>query len=168
MPFYHGSGIFRTNVQSPGTLTRGSEMRYLKYALALLLTFALAVSLYFYWLLLTPVTAENVQSRLTNYCYLGTKALQINENSRLALEKLGRGSCRCLADKLVSEATPAAAAALTEGARRLGMFGLRRRMASEKSEGGGLLSKTGLSDKLVAEFAERYVKAANACTAGGA
>ena len=117
---------------------------------------------------MTPVTAENVQSRLTNYCYLGTKALQINENSRLALEKLERGSCRCLAQKLVGDATPAAAAALTEGARRLGMFGLRRRMASEKSEGGGLLSKTGLSDKLVAEFAERYVKAANACTAGGA
>mgnify|MGYP003543285128 CR=1 FL=1 len=143
-------------------------MQRLKYPLAGLSILALALGAYFYWLLMTPVTAENVQTRLTNYCYLGTKALQINESSRLALEKLERGSCRCLAQKLVGDTTPAAAAALTEGARRLGMFGMRRRMASEKSEGGGLLSKTGLSEKLVAEFAESYVKAANACTAGGA
>jgi hypothetical protein len=141
-------------------------MRYLKYPLAVMLTLAIALAAYLYFILMTPVTAANVQFRLTNYCYLGTKALQINENSKLALEGLGRGSCRCLSEKLVSGASPEGAAALTEGARRLGMFGLRRKMNSE-NKGGGLLSKSGVSDKLVAEFAERYVNAANACTAGG-
>jgi hypothetical protein len=142
-------------------------MRSLKFASVVLLVFAAAICAYFWILLMTPVTAANVQFRLTNYCYLGTKALQINENSKLALDGLGRGSCRCLAEKLVSGASPAGAAALTEGARRLGMFGLRRKMASE-NKGGGLLSKSGVTDKLVAEFAERYVNAANACTSGGA
>jgi hypothetical protein len=140
-------------------------MRYLKYLLVVLVILGLVFSGYFYWLFMTPVSADNVQTRLTNYCYLGTKALQINENSRLALEKLPRGSCGCLAEKLVSGASPTAAAALTEGARRLGIFGLRRKLDSEMRSG-GLLSKSGLSDKLVAEFAERYVKAANACTTG--
>lgn len=139
-------------------------MRLLKITSASLLIVLLSIGLCLYFLLMTPVTAENVQTRLTNYCYLGAKALQINENSRLALDKLERGSCGCLAGKLVSEAGSAVAATLTEGARRLGVFGLRRKLASEKS-GGGLLLKSGLSDKLVAEFAERYVKAANACGA---
>ena len=139
-------------------------MRILKITSASLLLLVLSIGLYLYQLLITPVTAENVQFRLTNYCYLGAKALQINENSKPALEKLERGSCGCLAEKLVGEAGPAASAALTEGARRLGMFGLRRKLASENI-GGGLLSKTGLSDRLVTEFAERYVKAANACGA---
>ena len=142
-------------------------MRSLKFASVVLLVFAAAISAYFWILLMTPVTAANVQFRLTNYCYLGTKALQINENARLALAGLGRGSCRCLAEKLVGGASPAGAAVLTEGARRLGVFGLRRKMNSE-NKGGGLLSKSGVSDKLVAEFAVRYVNAANACTAGGA
>jgi hypothetical protein len=139
-------------------------MRVMKILAMALLLAASGAGLYLYWFLMTPVTADNVRSRLTKYCYLGTKALQINENSKLALEKLPRGSCGCLADKLVSQAGPVPAAALTEGARRLGVFGLRRKIGAE-NKGGGLLSKSGISDKLVAEFAERYVMAANACIA---
>lgn len=153
------------NIRLPGTPIGRSAMRYLKYLLVVLVILGLAFGGYFYWLFMTPITADNVQTRLTNYCYLGTKALQINENSRLVLEKLPRGSCGCLAERLVGEASPAVAGTLTEGARRVGVFGLRRKMASEKRDGGGLLSKTGLSDRLAAEFAERYVKAANACRA---
>ena len=140
-------------------------MRLFKAVIILALATALAFGAFLYWLLMTPVTAANVQLRLTSYCYLGTKALQVNENARLALEKLPRGSCGCLANKLVSEANPSAAATLTEGARRLGLFGLRRKMASDGNESGGLLSKSGISDKLAAEFAERYTAAANACVA---
>jgi hypothetical protein len=139
-------------------------MRLLKTIIILALAVALVIGAYLYWLLMTPVNAANVQLRLTNYCYLGTKALQINQNSRLALEGLERGSCSCLAEKLVSQAGPIPAAALTEGARRLGVFGLRRKIGAE-NKGGGLLSKTGVSDRLIAEFAERYVTAANACIA---
>jgi hypothetical protein len=139
-------------------------MRLLKTILILALAAALAIGAYLYWLLMTPVSADNVQLRLTNYCYLGTKALQINENSRLALAGLERGSCSCLAEELVTKAGPIPAAALTEGARRLGVFGLRRKIGAE-NKGGGLLSKAGVSDKLIAEFAERYVTAANGCIA---
>jgi hypothetical protein len=139
-------------------------MRLLKTVVILTLTVGLAIGSYLYWLLMTPVNAANVEFRLTNYCYLCTKALQINENSRLALAGLGRGSCSCLAERLVSQAGLVPAAALTEGARRLGVFGLRRKIGAE-NKGGGLLSKTGVSDKLIAEFAERYATAANACIA---
>jgi hypothetical protein len=151
---------------SPARHTNQSvPMRHLNYILAVLVIPGIAFGVYLYWLFMTPVTADNVQTRLTNYCHLGTKALQINENSKLVLEQLPRGSCGCLADKLVSDANPTTAATLTDGARRLGIFGLRRKLGSEKG-GGGLLSKSGLSDNLIAEFAERYVRAANACMAG--
>jgi hypothetical protein len=139
-------------------------MPFLENVAFLALAAALAITGYFYWLLMTPVTVGNVQLRLGNYCYLGTKALHLSENSRLAPGGLQRGSCGCLAEKLVNGGGPAAAAALTEGARRLGVLGMRRKLSSGQN-GGGLLSKTGAADLLAAEFAERYVSAANACVA---
>ncbi len=139
-------------------------MRLLKTITILALAAALAIGAYLYWLLMTPVTAGNVQLRLTNYCYLGTKALQLNENAQLLLEKLERGSCSCLADKLVSESGLVPATALTEGARRLGLFGFRHRPGTSRSDG-GLLPKAAIKDRLITEFADRYVTAANACIA---
>jgi hypothetical protein len=141
-------------------------MRLVKTVIILALAAALTIGAYLYWLLMTPVNAGNVQVRLTSYCYLGTKALQINESSRVVLEKLKRGSCGCLSARLVSEAGSDAAAKVTEAARRLGVIGIKRNWSQgPKDAGGGIISGSGLKDRILQEFSERYVKAANACEA---
>jgi hypothetical protein len=71
----------------------------------------------------------------------------------------------------VDEAGPQVAAKVTEAARKLGVFGIKRKWnkdSGKSSDDSGLLQSSGLRDRIIQEFSERYVKAANACEAEAA
>jgi hypothetical protein len=142
-------------------------MRAFKFVLIALLLIAVIGGAFLSYVLLAPVTANNVRFRLTSVCAMGTAALRLNDAAAAELEKLNKGSCGCLSGRLVEEAGPEVAAKVTEAARKLGIFGIKRRWNKEDvgNSEGGLLEASGLKDKIVQEFSERYVKAANACEA---
>jgi hypothetical protein len=142
-------------------------MRAFKFVLIALLLIAVIGGAFLSYVLLAPVTANNVRFRLTSVCAMGTAALRLNDAAAGELEKLNKGSCGCLSGRLVEEAGPEVAAKVTEAARKLGIFGIKRRWNKEDvgNSEGGLLEASGLKDKIVQEFSERYVKAANACEA---
>ena len=143
-------------------------MRAFKFVFIALVALALIGGAFASYVLLAPVTANNVKFRLTSVCAMGTAALRLNDAAAAELEKMTNGSCGCLSGRLINEAGPDVAAKVTEAARKLGVFGIRRKWnsgADESKEGGGLLESSGLRDKVILEFSERYVKAANACEA---
>jgi hypothetical protein len=140
-------------------------MRAFKFILIALLLLAFIGGAFLSYVLLAPVTANNVRFRLTSVCAMGTAALRLNDAAAAELEKLDKGSCGCLSGRVVEEAGPEMAAKMTEAARKLGLFGIKRKWNKEDEEKGGLLESSGLKNKIVQEFSERYVKAANACEA---
>jgi hypothetical protein len=140
-------------------------MRALKFALVALALLALIGGAFLSYALLAPVTANNVKFRLTSICAMGTAALRLSDAAAQEMEKLTKGSCGCLSGRLVNEAGPGVAAKLTEAARKLGLFGIKRKWNQGAKEDGALLKSFSLKDKIIQEFSERYVKAANACEA---
>jgi hypothetical protein len=146
-------------------------MRAFKFVLAALLFFAMIGGAFLSYVLFAPVTANNVRFRLTSVCAMGTAALRLNDAATAELEKLEKGSCGCLSGRLVAEAGPEVAAKVTEAGRKLGLFGIKRKWnegGSKEAGGGGLLESSGIKDRIIQEFSERYVKAANACEAAAA
>jgi hypothetical protein len=145
-------------------MSRVAETRVFKSVLATLAVLALIGGGFVSYLLLVPVTASNVKFRLTSICAMGTLALRLNEAAAAEMEKLTKGNCGCLSGRLVGEAGPEIAARATEAARKLGVFGIKRRWNSDGDRDGvGMLESSGLKYKIIQEFSERYVKAANAC-----
>lgn len=143
-------------------------MRALKFGLFLLALFALFGGAFLSYLLLAPVTANNVKFRLTSICAMGTAALRLNDAAAAEMAKLTKGSCSCLSGRVVNEAGPELAARVTEAARKLGIFGVKRKWNSssyESKERNGILESSGLKERVIQEFSERYVEAANACEA---
>jgi hypothetical protein len=144
-------------------------MRAFKFVLIALFALALIGGAFLSYIVLAPVTAGNVRLRLTSVCVMGTAALRFNDAAAAELEKLTKGSCGCLSQRLVDEAGPEVAATVTEAARKLGVFGIKRKWGrGAKEEREGLLKSFSLKDKVFQEFSERYVKAANACEAEAA
>jgi hypothetical protein len=146
-------------------------MRALKFVFAAILLIAIIGGAFFSYVLLAPVTANNVRFRLTSVCAMGTAALRLNDAAAIELEKLNKGSCGCLSSRILDEAGPEVAAKMTEAARKLGIFGIKRKWnkgADEAPQNGGLLESSGVKDRIIVEFSERYVKAANACEAEAA
>lgn len=143
-------------------------MRALKFVLLAAVLILIIGGAFLSYVLLAPVTANNVRFRLTSVCAMGTAALRLNEAAAQVMHKLNKGSCGCLSGRLVNEAGPQVAAKVTEAARRLGIIGVRRKInaAGENGEAdNGLLESARLKDKIILEFSERYVKSANACEA---
>jgi hypothetical protein len=146
-------------------------MRALKFVFAAILLIAVIGGAFFSYVLLAPVTANNVRFRLTSVCAMGTAALRLNDAAATELEKLNKGSCGCLSSRIVDEAGPEVAAKVTEAARKLGIFGIKRKWnkgAGDAPADGGLAGTLGVKDRIIVEFSERYVKAANACEAEAA
>lgn len=145
-------------------------MRAFKFLVVALVLLAAIGGAFLSYVLFAPVTAVNVRFRLTSVCAMGTAALRLNEVAASELQKLDKGSCGCMSGRLVEEAGPEVAAKMTEAARKLGIFGIKRRWNKEDggNSEGGLLETSGLKDKIAQEFSERYVKAANACEAEAA
>jgi hypothetical protein len=144
-------------------------MRALKFVFAAILLIAVIGGAFFSYVLLAPVTANNVRFRLTSVCAMGTAALRLNDAAAVELEKLNKGSCGCLSSRIVDEAGAEVAAKVTEAARKLGIFGIKRKWSQGATqEREGVLKSFSLKDKVIQEFSERYVKAANACEAEAA
>jgi hypothetical protein len=144
-------------------------MRAFKFALIALFALVLTGGAFLSYIVLVPVSAGNVQFRLTSVCAMGTAALRFNDAAAAELEKLTKGSCGCLSQRLVDEAGTEVAAAVTEAARKLGVFGIKRKWGKgAKEQREGMLKSFSLRDKVIQEFSERYVKAANACEAEAA
>jgi hypothetical protein len=146
-------------------------MRALKFVFAAILLISVIGGAFFSYVLLAPVTANNVRFRLTSVCAMGTAALRLNDAAAIELEKMNKGSCGCLSSRIVDEAGPEVAAKVTEAARKLGIFGIKRKWnkgAGEARQDGGLIGTLGVKDRVIVEFSERCVKAANACEAEAA
>jgi hypothetical protein len=142
-------------------------MRSFKFVLIALFLIAVIGGAFLSYVLFAPVTASNVRFRLTSVCAMGTAALRLNNAAAAELEKLSKGSCGCLSGRLVDEAGPEIAAKVTEAARKLGIFGIKRKWnrSGGGEDDGRLLKGFDVKDKIILEFSERYVKAANACEA---
>jgi hypothetical protein len=151
------------------TKSRKAEMRVFKSVLATLAVMALIGGGFISCLLLAPVTASNVSCRLKSISAMGTLALRLNDAAAAEMQKLTKGSFGCLPGRLAGEAGPEIASRVTEAARKLGVLGIKQKWNSDKDcDGGGMLESSGLKDKIMQEFSEFYVKAANACqTADG-
>ena len=75
----------------------------------LLLVMAVAAG-YFMNVMLTQVTPGNVEPRFTSLCLIGLNAFKLDQRDRIRTLSLGSFSCSCVAEKIIEENGPAAAA----------------------------------------------------------
>ena len=139
----------------------GNWWRKLFLALFLL---ALAVISSAAYVLFSPVTPQNVESRLAGICRVGVFAVQIKASEAKG-EKLRAGTCGCLATQITGKVSPAIAARMTESFRKLIIYKLKRALTFQSGREKSPL-EIGLTQAATDEFAERFSQAAQSCNGG--
>ena len=124
---------------------------------------ALAVIASAAYVLFSPVTPQNVESRLAGICRVGVFAVQIKASEAKG-EKLKAGTCGCLATQITGKVTPAIAARMTESFRKLILYKLKRTLTFQGGREKSPL-EIGLTQAATDEFAERFSEAAQSCNA---
>ncbi len=89
---------------------------------------ALAALGYVAFLLMTPVTEGNLQSRVTSLCTVGNIAMQIDRKYRLTGLSRQDSDCRCLSRKLLQDHGKAEAARLADTTRQLFVNAMRAKL----------------------------------------
>lgn len=119
--------------------------RFIKFTLATILLAAIGLTAYFAWIVLTPVTAENVESRLARSCALTTSLaavakLAVREEFQLTAQ---RGQCSCAARHAIQAYGAPEAARIGELIRTaIVSFGDQRQTSDERRAAAGLLKLT--------------------------